>query len=266
MADRYYLCAQGGQVEGPFEAEVVRGWVAAGQIHVGTQVCPEGEESWRPLSAFPELLAPGAAAVPPPPRHHTSAAAGRVSLVGPILVTVFCCLIGGIVSIVYAAQANTAAAGGDLEVAMNRRERIEASIPKKRGDEKKALEAEFPLIVAVIEQLEAEKDLLELDLDRDAQRRLRGFQFLSAKPRLVVENQSEGQELRVEGAVPGCLALELDIADANAPPVVFSIRFAPADNDVRPKVTHRNRFRRVGVEVFRQGAFHAPFAMPDQAQ
>jgi GTP-binding protein YchF len=101
----------------------------------------------------------------------------------------------------------------DLEVATNRRERIEASISKKRGDEKKALEAEYPLIVMVIEQLEAEKDLLDLDLDRDAQRRLRGFQFLSAKPRLVVENQSEGQELRVEGAVSGCLALELDIAE-----------------------------------------------------
>ena len=42
-----------------------------------------------------------------------------VSLVGPILVTVFCCLIGGIISIVYAANANTKAARGDLQGAMS---------------------------------------------------------------------------------------------------------------------------------------------------
>ncbi len=101
----------------------------------------------------------------------------------------------------------------DLEVATNRRDRIEKSIPKKRGDERKSLEEELPLIVRVIEQLEAERDLLELDLDRGAQKRLRGFQFLSAKPRLVVENQSEGQEGRIEDAVRGCIALELDLTE-----------------------------------------------------
>src|SRR5258707_14915750 len=39
-------------------------------------------------------------------------------LVPGILVTLFCCLIGGIVTIVYAAQANTKAAAGDYEGAM----------------------------------------------------------------------------------------------------------------------------------------------------
>ncbi len=101
----------------------------------------------------------------------------------------------------------------DLEVASNRRARIEASLPKKRGDEKKALEEEFPLIEKVISQLEAEQDLLELKLDREERKRLRGFQFLSMKPRLVVENQSEGQELKVSGAVSGCIALENDLAE-----------------------------------------------------
>lgn len=39
-------------------------------------------------------------------------------LVPGILVTLFCCLIGGIVTIVYASQANTKAAAGDYEGAM----------------------------------------------------------------------------------------------------------------------------------------------------
>lgn len=36
------------------------------------------------------------------------------SYVLPILVTIFCCLIGGIVAIVYTANANTAGAGGRI--------------------------------------------------------------------------------------------------------------------------------------------------------
>jgi hypothetical protein len=39
-------------------------------------------------------------------------------LVPAILVTLFCCLLGGIVSIVYAAQANSKAAAGDYEGAI----------------------------------------------------------------------------------------------------------------------------------------------------
>lgn len=38
----------------------------------------------------------------------------KISYVGPILVTVFCCLIGGIASLVYTANANTAMATGDV--------------------------------------------------------------------------------------------------------------------------------------------------------
>lgn len=36
-------------------------------------------------------------------------------LVGAILTTLFCCLIGGIVAIVYACQVNTKLAAGDIE-------------------------------------------------------------------------------------------------------------------------------------------------------
>jgi hypothetical protein len=46
------------------------------------------------------------------------------SYVGPVLATIFCCLIGGVVAIVYTSKANTAAGlGNDLEyrAAMRRR-------------------------------------------------------------------------------------------------------------------------------------------------
>ncbi len=118
MADRFFLSGPGGEVEGPFDEEVVRGWVAAKQIRSDTQACREGDQTWRPLSAIPELVPSGAALPPAPPATET---AGRVSFVGPILVTVFCCVIGGVVSMVYAAQANTAAAGGNLEAAVRYR-------------------------------------------------------------------------------------------------------------------------------------------------
>lgn len=49
-----------------------------------------------------------APAGPPPPNH----------LVGAILVTIFCCVIGGIVSIVYAAQVNSKWQAGDYAGAM----------------------------------------------------------------------------------------------------------------------------------------------------
>ncbi|MEE8556102.1 MAG: CD225/dispanin family protein [bacterium] len=118
MADRYFLSGPSGGVEGPFDEEVVRGWVTAEQIRGDTQVCREGEQIWRPLSAIPELAPHDTALPPAPPAMET---AGRVSFVGPILVTVFCCVIGGVVSMVYAAQANTAAAGGNLEAAVRYR-------------------------------------------------------------------------------------------------------------------------------------------------
>lgn len=101
----------------------------------------------------------------------------------------------------------------DLEVATNRRGRIEASLPKKRGDEKKALEAELPLITRVIDHLEAEADLLSLELTAAEEKMLRGFQFLSAKPRLVVENLSEGREGAIDGSIRGHIALENDLAE-----------------------------------------------------
>ncbi len=113
MAGRYYISRLAGTVEGPFEADALRAMLAAGEVNSDTPTCPEGEQAWRPLIACPELATAMA----------ETARRVRVSLVGPILVTVFCCLIGGIVSIVYAAQANTAAAGGKVTAALAARQK-----------------------------------------------------------------------------------------------------------------------------------------------
>lgn len=49
------------------------------------------------------------------------------------------------------------------------------------------------LAEVVLPALEAEKPLRTLELDNDAEKRLRGFQLLSAKPMLVVVNVGDGQ-------------------------------------------------------------------------
>lgn len=101
----------------------------------------------------------------------------------------------------------------DLEVATHRRERITAQIPKRRGDDLKSLEAEQPLIEAVINALEEGGDVSDLGFSGEDAKKLRGYQFLSAKPRLVVENLSEGRQSRISGAVGGMVAIEADLAE-----------------------------------------------------
>lgn len=120
---QYYLSKGAGEVNGPFESTVVRTMLAAGEIDGNTQTCPEGSQTWQPLSSIAEFagvgVAPASPAAPPPTTGDLAQA--RMSLVGPILVTVFCCVIGGVVSIVYASHANTAAAGGNLAAALKAR-------------------------------------------------------------------------------------------------------------------------------------------------
>ena len=80
-----------------------------------------------------------------------------------------------------------------------RREKLEHS--KKRGLSREE-EAELALLVdKVLPQLEAEQPLRAMDLDEDEDKRLRGFQLLSAKPMLVVVNGDE-ESLAAEPALP----------------------------------------------------------------
>lgn len=55
--------------------------------------------------------------IPPVAPMPVSGAWQPKSLVPPILITICCCLVGGIVAIVFTAQANTAGASGNIALA-----------------------------------------------------------------------------------------------------------------------------------------------------
>ncbi|MGI6374827.1 MAG: redox-regulated ATPase YchF [Anaerolineae bacterium] len=83
----------------------------------------------------------------------------------------------------------------DLAVASRRAERIEDGLRKARTDEKPALEQELGLMRRIVSGLEAGQPVRDLDLDAEEERLLRGFQFLSAKPEMVVVNLGEDDDL-----------------------------------------------------------------------
>src|SRR5438270_6037261 len=76
----------------------------------------------------------------------------------------------------------------DLGVAERRLERLERDLKKTRSPE---LERERDLVAMCRATLEQGKPLRSLDLKGDDLKRLRGFQFLSAKPLLIVINLDE---------------------------------------------------------------------------
>ena len=78
----------------------------------------------------------------------------------------------------------------DLGVAERRLERIERDLKKSRTPE---LERERDVITICKTALEEGRPLRALDLEGDDLKRLRGYQFLSAKPLLIVINLDERQ-------------------------------------------------------------------------
>ena len=78
----------------------------------------------------------------------------------------------------------------DLGVAERRLERLEKDLKKSRSAE---LEREREVVTLCRAALEEGRPLRALDLTGDDQKRLRGFQFLSAKPLLIVINLDEAQ-------------------------------------------------------------------------
>jgi GTP-binding protein YchF len=118
----------------------------------------------------------------------------------------------------------------DLGVAERRLERLERDLKKQRTPE---LERERDVLELCRSALAEARPLRALDLEEESRRRLRGFQFLSAKPLLIVINLSEsdiaasgGSAARAAdatgltpflaraatGAVAVCAKLELEIA------------------------------------------------------
>src|SRR5712692_7985552 len=78
----------------------------------------------------------------------------------------------------------------DLGVAERRLERLEKDLKKSRSAE---LERERDVVTLCRAALEDGRPLRSLDLEGDDLKRLRGFQFLSAKPLLIVINLDESQ-------------------------------------------------------------------------
>ncbi len=126
---RYWMTGNDGKVYGPFEVQQLRGMAASGQLSASGKLCAEGSQSW--VSASSVLDDPSGAAPPPmtppvsppattfvPPPGSAAPPAGApwtpLSLAWPVVITLFCCLIGGIVSIIYTSQANTKALQGNF--------------------------------------------------------------------------------------------------------------------------------------------------------
>jgi len=120
----------------------------------------------------------------------------------------------------------------DLGVAERRLERIDKDLKKSRTPE---LERERNVIVQCTAALEAGRPLRALDLTGDDLKRLRGYQFLSAKPLLIVINVDESQLANggidraadaagltpflshaATAAVAVCAKIELEIAQLDA--------------------------------------------------
>ena len=108
----------------------------------------------------------------------------------------------------------------DHELVSRRLDRLEQS--RKRGLDQEERREQDLLETLVLAALEAETPLRELDLEPQQEKRLRGFQFLSAKPMLVVLNVDEQQlsarpELRLSlrpgvGAIAVSAPIESEIS------------------------------------------------------
>lgn len=118
----------------------------------------------------------------------------------------------------------------DLAVAERRLERIERDMKKGIGQ---ALEKEFSVLTTCREALENGTPIRAIAFDAEAEKTLRGFQFLSAKPLLLVINLDEEDVHEADRAVeitkldemlshastravPVCAKIELEIAQLDA--------------------------------------------------
>jgi GTP-binding protein YchF len=81
----------------------------------------------------------------------------------------------------------------DLAVVERRRTRLESDLKKTRTADRGPIEAEIALFEGFQDALEAGTPLRAVDLSEDQLRDIRGFQFLTLKPTLVVVNLGEGQ-------------------------------------------------------------------------
>lgn len=82
---------------------------------------------------------------------------------------------------------------GDMAIIERRLQRIEPEIKKMTGKEKELRVLERDVLVRLQAGLESEQPIRDQEMSPDEEKLLRGFQFLSAKPVLVVVNVGEDQ-------------------------------------------------------------------------
>ena len=155
MANGEWYYARGNQQQGPVALQALQDLIRSGQLQPSDLVWRQGMPNWVSANQIPELFSNHSAPTPVPPSPYNPPAtapyppqgqyaphpgapspygqpgaypayqqpyAGQPVpnyLVQAILVTLFCCLPFGIVSIVYAAQVNTKLAAGDYAGALD---------------------------------------------------------------------------------------------------------------------------------------------------
>lgn len=103
----------------------------------------------------------------------------------------------------------------DLAIVERRLEKLEKEIRKMAGAEKTKRIAEQEVLQRLLVMLEEERPIREAGLTEQEEKLLRGYQFLSAKPVLVVINIGEEQI----GSVP-----KLELGNSNAKVVALSAK------------------------------------------
>jgi len=141
----------------------------------------------------------------------------------------------------------------DLALLERRLERIETSLKGAKPPERPALLREQELLVKIKERLESDVPIRELALTAEEGKTLAGYQFLTAKPLLVVINIGEDQlsqaeslekELSARFTQPKCRVItlcgklemelaQLDEAAAGALRTEFGLKESGADRIVR---------------------------------
>ncbi len=119
----------------------------------------------------------------------------------------------------------------DLELLERRLQRLDDSSKGAKAAERDAIEKERDLLGRIKEQLEGETPIRDQQFTPDQAQRIRGFQFLTGKPLIVLLNIDEDDidearslEERLAGAVQGpsvraaaiCGKLEMDLAQMDA--------------------------------------------------
>src|SRR5436305_695212 len=89
----------------------------------------------------------------------------------------------------------------DHDIVERRIEKLEKAV--KRGLNPEEVKEKKLLVEIILPALESEKPIREVTFDADDERRLRGFQLLSAKPMLVVLNVDESQVAHADAASLG---------------------------------------------------------------